>query len=1115
MTALSQGSGDGPGALDGLRPEALVKGVHAAIESGLVDDLDWLAAPAAGIALYTLASALPSGPEQRDLGRRVLARMLAADAATFTAIATAMAQAGGKGLATPAMRARVALVTELPLAHAVNDGPLALALISRRDLAREWVGQPSTGSLPARRLAAKLLERAAREAAAHAQMGDMHALRIFGSDTVRGAFNRLLADRESLVWRYVAVTRGLCAAWVPALKQQIEESLVEGLSPTEWRRAATSLAAFGAVKPDEAIDMTLAVVKRGLFTFEDPASASAFVWGISRTIESEPEAASKMLTAVLAATPPEVAEAVAELRFEHGPSEVVAAAEAQALERMRRDKRKRLGEDDGADALFQGIASDLEASRREDPPLRDLIARALDAFATDGARAANAKLREMLGPASGEMAALEAVAHADDAEDRSGELARRTSMAVLRDLDLGFLERNVAGDLAKLGTGAEQVHADEASLDALRERFAAWMVACETSQDKIAAVGGRPKQPTLRLRRLRALLHLVDGEVGDGADAKRSERLRALWFRMVAALVAHFERDPVPILRRTVLAALARALDALTSLGACDVADALLLLGQRITTTKDFTALEEASMDPNLRHALAQYAVFLAALDASQRLAQAEADLDTVRRLPASDCLAALQTLADELARDASPRIETLRKLLVRLRDALGALASASSLHALANPENASADLLEAVETWINALAQTCIASNARFDPAAPPPPSVMERRLLRVAVAKIVAGADKERALAPVIGELTSTLPHGLSRLVSGMLWGLAELPVAAANAPETSVHVADRLPAWLPARRTIGGFYVVRSLGVGGTASVLVVNRVEDRHDPNAERFALKVPDYNATAARSVSQEEFFKLFREEASALIMLPNHANLARFVTFDLAARPLPILVMELVEGMTLERVVESHAFDMKRCLKAFDDVLGGLEAMHAMGVGHLDLKPSNVLLRKGEEAVLVDFGLAGRKIRPGCGTGPYGAPEVWGVVPDGYSPTPPAADIYSFACLAFEMLTSRVLFDAPNEVAQIAMHIQHDGSPPPMKSLAANPDVGPLAEVLSGALRRDPRLRPTAAELRREIRSVAKMVGDASWPVGAPARKATPAKLELVLDSIVPSPPEQ
>jgi serine/threonine protein kinase len=279
------------------------------------------------------------------------------------------------------------------------------------------------------------------------------------------------------------------------------------------------------------------------------------------------------------------------------------------------------------------------------------------------------------------------------------------------------------------------------------------------------------------------------------------------------------------------------------------------------------------------------------------------------------------------------------------------------------------------------------------------------------------------------------------------------------------------------------------MRSLGVGGTASVFVVNRVEDRHDPSAEKFALKVPDYNATAARSVSQEEFLKLFRDEASALIMLPNHVNLARFVTFDLASRPLPILVMELVEGMTIERVIDARALDVKKTLKALDDVLTGLQAMHAVGVGHLDLKPSNVIWRKGEQAVLVDFGLAGRKIRHGCGTGPYGAPEVWGVVPDGHVPTPPAADIYSFGCFAFEMLTGKMLFEAPNEVAQVAMHIGHDGMPPPIKELIDHPEVGPLAEVLFSTLRRDPRNRPSAEEVRENLKSVAHLVGEAKWPV--------------------------
>src|SRR5262249_20366392 len=160
------------------------------------------------------------------------------------------------------------------------------------------------------------------------------------------------------------------------------------------------------------------------------------------------------------------------------------------------------------------------------------------------------------------------------------------------------------------------------------------------------------------------------------------------------------------------------------------------------------------------------------------------------------------------------------------------------------------------------------------------------------------------------------------------------------------------------------------------------------------------------------SVSEAQFMKMFREEASALIAIPAHANLARFVTFDAGARPKPILVMELVEGTTLERLIESRALDAPRALRALDDVLAGMEAMHGVGVGHLDLKPSNVVLRKDEQAVLVDFGLSGRHIRPGCATGPYGAPEVWGAVPDDWEPLPMASDVYAFGCVAFEVLTA-------------------------------------------------------------------------------------------------------
>jgi serine/threonine protein kinase len=230
---------------------------------------------------------------------------------------------------------------------------------------------------------------------------------------------------------------------------------------------------------------------------------------------------------------------------------------------------------------------------------------------------------------------------------------------------------------------------------------------------------------------------------------------------------------------------------------------------------------------------------------------------------------------------------------------------------------------------------------------------------------------------------------------------------------------------------------------------------------------------------------------MFRDEASALMAIPAHSHLARFVTFDLAARPKPILVMELVEGTVLERILAAGVFDTLRALKVLDGVLAGLEAMHGVGVGHLDVKPANVILRRGDEAVLVDFGLAGRHIRPGCASGPYGAPELWGALPEGAVATPMMADVYAFGCLAFETLTGRVLFQADSETAQIAMHLAHDGLPTPLRELGEKPTMAGVAELLFSTLRRDPRLRPTASELRRRLGKLVPTLGRVHWPFAA------------------------
>jgi hypothetical protein len=1077
MAALARAAAEeGPGPLEGLHADALLAGVQAALQSGLADDLDWLAPAAAGAALYELASALPLGPEQRDLGRRVLARMLAADADTFSAIARRLALGGGRGLASPGMRARVVLVMELPISSDVQDAPLALALASRRDLAREWIGGPSTGSLPARRLAARLLERAAREAARRAAQGDDHSLRVFKGDAIEQAWERLLADRESLVWRHVAVARGLLAPWVPALSKAIDDALAPTLSPTEWRRAAASIAAHVAVAPDRGLELANKALSSGLLT-RDPGAVAAFVWGLPRAAEAEPEAAMQLLDRVIEGAVPEIAEAVLELRTELGDTPLTARAAQKALALL--SARPRTSGDDAAEAVALEVARDLGAVAREDPSVRDQIGRALQAFATVGAKEAHALAREALAAARGSLDALDAVTPDEDGlPGRPGAMARRTSLSVLRDLDASLLEQDVLVHLLALGSG-EGARGVEDAIDGLRDRICDWILAREGRPLEAGPGGvGVPAHPTASMRRLRALLHLSDGDMGDDESTpQRVARLRKRSLRIARALLDRFEKGPPSPVRRTIIAALGRSLDALVRGGACDVIDALLVVGSHSVDPADLRTLAEASMDPNLVHVFGRYASFAAADGAA---------------LPTA--LAAYDELTRDLALDESSRSEALRAVLVRLGGALGALAEARSLQALAPSGGPEPEVISSLEAALGALAQLAFGARGRLDPerrSASPP---VAPRPLTIAVARVLSGADPalaDHVVASSLDHLLTGVPKAIGKLVSEIVWRLPELPkLGVITDPPRSIRLTESLPVWLPPRRTLGGFHVVRALSSGAVGSVFIVTRVEDKGEPDPEKFALKVPEYSASAARSLSEAEFLKLFREEAGALIALPQHPNLARFVTFDAGSKPKPILVMELVEGTTLEHVLEARGIDTVRALSVLDDVLQGLSVMHSVGIGHLDLKPANVVLRRGEEAVLVDFGLAGKHIRPGCATGPYGAPEVWGGL-DGLSDATPArADIYAFGCLAFEALTGKVLFEADSEMAQIAMHVAHDGFPPALRALARRSELAPLTELLFATLRRNPRDRPTAPAVSKELARIAPSLARARWPLG-------------------------
>ena len=315
--------------------------------------------------------------------------------------------------------------------------------------------------------------------------------------------------------------------------------------------------------------------------------------------------------------------------------------------------------------------------------------------------------------------------------------------------------------------------------------------------------------------------------------------------------------------------------------------------------------------------------------------------------------------------------------------------------------------------------------------------------------------------------------------------------------------------MPDWVPESGVLGGFRLVRPMASGGLGSLFLARRVEEDGDPLAQEVVLKVPHDASALLAHVPEEELLAAFRAEASALAAIPLHPNLARILAFDVAAKPKPFLVMELLEGRTLEEELLEGAMTLPRALEILDGVLAGLDAMHATGVGHLDIKPDNVILRRETgAATLVDFGLSGRTVRKKCGNPMYSAPEVWS--DDRQPESAFAADAYSFACLAFETLTGRPLFDGEDLFGIIRQHLAHDGLPPGVAELRARPELRKLAEILTRALRPNPAQRTRIRMLRTELARLAPTIRELEWPLSGQRWTSTRYGIEDP-DALAPS----
>ena len=292
----------------------------------------------------------------------------------------------------------------------------------------------------------------------------------------------------------------------------------------------------------------------------------------------------------------------------------------------------------------------------------------------------------------------------------------------------------------------------------------------------------------------------------------------------------------------------------------------------------------------------------------------------------------------------------------------------------------------------------------------------------------------------------------------------------------------------------------YLLREqIGEGGMGLVYLADE-----PALARTVAIKILHPRLAANRDV-----VAAFREEAVAASRA-RHPSCVTIIECNRLPDGTPLIVMEHVPGRSLARVIAEESIPMTRALDLMMQILGALEAAHASGVVHADIKSDNFLVETvdgGDHLKLIDFGLArmdGAAAFEGMvsGTPEYLAPEVI----RGGTPTA-ASDLYGAGVILYELLTGTTPFAGGTTTEILARQLSDIVVPPSlrcperelstavdhivMRALDKRPearfaDAGELARALRAALR----VRPT-----REVR-------DPHWdravPLDSPTRNCNP-----------------
>ncbi|HSE19685.1 MAG TPA: tetratricopeptide repeat protein [Pyrinomonadaceae bacterium] len=276
-----------------------------------------------------------------------------------------------------------------------------------------------------------------------------------------------------------------------------------------------------------------------------------------------------------------------------------------------------------------------------------------------------------------------------------------------------------------------------------------------------------------------------------------------------------------------------------------------------------------------------------------------------------------------------------------------------------------------------------------------------------------------------------------------------------------------------------TVSHYRILSKLGEGGMGTVYVA---EDTL--LGRRVAIK----SLKVGSIPGQKHFRTRFLREARAASLL-NHPNIATIHDYGETPDGQPYLVMELIDGHSLNDFLREQPLSLERTLAIIRQVTEAIAEAHRHGLVHRDIKPSNIALNQRNEVKVLDFGLAKQtepddistqRIGEGSithtlegailGTPSYLSPEqALGV------PVDKRSDIFSIGSVLYECLTGAPAFSG-RSIGEILTHVIRDDTPPPSQ---LNPQVPPeLDRITLKALHKKTEARyQTAGDLLADLKT--------------------------------------